>query len=219
MSDHIFLGASLVAIFTAEAHLIAADIRRRWAGRRRLDRVVLASTAGAVALLFGLMCVEMHITARHFHRAAESGEHIQMQPCMCVQQTCNDPHAGSTGCSCIGDVHFVASCNSRQYVTVGCIACCRAGGARRVGLLSGAHVGIHAAGAEVTALGAGQCAVNSYTSSAVRDPCCTELHVVRCGKAGRKLICQKNCTYLPASCTCCQQCPANPQQHQIAGEH
>jgi hypothetical protein len=29
LSDHIFLGASLVAIFTAEAHLIAADIRRR----------------------------------------------------------------------------------------------------------------------------------------------------------------------------------------------
>lgn len=37
-----------------------------------LDRAVLASAAAVLALLFGLVCVEMHITARHFHGAAES---------------------------------------------------------------------------------------------------------------------------------------------------
>jgi hypothetical protein len=72
LSDHIFLGASLVAIFTAEAHLIAADIRRSWTRRQVLDRVVLASASAVLVLLYGLMCVEMHITARHFHGAAES---------------------------------------------------------------------------------------------------------------------------------------------------
>jgi hypothetical protein len=72
LSDHIFLGASLVAIFSAEAHLIAADIRRSWTGRQALDQAVLAAAAAVLVLLYGLMCVEMHITARHFHGAAES---------------------------------------------------------------------------------------------------------------------------------------------------
>ncbi len=72
MSDHIFLGAALVAIFSAEAHLLAADVRHRFPRRRRLDKAVLAVAGGLLALLFGLMCVEMHITARHFHAPAES---------------------------------------------------------------------------------------------------------------------------------------------------
>jgi hypothetical protein len=33
---------------------------------------VLASASAVLLLLYGLMCVEMHITARHFHGAAES---------------------------------------------------------------------------------------------------------------------------------------------------
>ena len=33
---------------------------------------MLASASAVLALLYGLMCVEMHITARHFHGAAES---------------------------------------------------------------------------------------------------------------------------------------------------
>jgi alkylhydroperoxidase/carboxymuconolactone decarboxylase family protein YurZ len=37
-----------------------------------LDQVVLASASAVLVLLYGLMCVEMHITARHFHGAAES---------------------------------------------------------------------------------------------------------------------------------------------------
>jgi hypothetical protein len=72
VSDHIFLGAALVAIFTAEAHLLAADVRRRWSSRRRLDRAVLAAAGALLALLFGLVCVEMHVTARHFHAPPET---------------------------------------------------------------------------------------------------------------------------------------------------
>lgn len=33
---------------------------------------MLASASAVLVLLYGLICVEMHITARHFHGAAES---------------------------------------------------------------------------------------------------------------------------------------------------
>ena len=56
----------------AQAHLVAADVRRSWRTRRPLDRVALAACGALLALLFGLTCVEMHVTARHFHGATES---------------------------------------------------------------------------------------------------------------------------------------------------
>ncbi len=72
VSDHIFLGAALIAIFSAEAHLLAADVRRSWAGRRPLDKTVLTAAGATLAALFALTCVEMHVTARHFHAPVES---------------------------------------------------------------------------------------------------------------------------------------------------
>ena len=56
LSDHIFLGASLVAIFTAEAHLIAADIRRRWAVR--MCRLLCWPPAAHLGQLQNVLSVE-----------------------------------------------------------------------------------------------------------------------------------------------------------------
>ena len=63
MSDHIFLGASLIAILTAEAHLLAGDVRtwRRGAGdaRQLCHRALVSAAAAACALLFALIATEM----------------------------------------------------------------------------------------------------------------------------------------------------------------
>lgn len=76
MSDHILLGASLTAVLTAEAHLLAADVRR-WRpgspGSRQLrHRTLIVAAAVVCGLLFALVSTEMHITARHFHAPQES---------------------------------------------------------------------------------------------------------------------------------------------------
>lgn len=81
MSDHIFLGASLVAILTAEGHQLAA-YARSWQLRGRsggvahpgaaLHRRLVIVAMVAWTVLMAVICTDMHTTARHFHEPRES---------------------------------------------------------------------------------------------------------------------------------------------------
>lgn len=81
MSDHIFLGASIVAILTAEGHQLAA-YARSWQRRSAIGgvtrpgvtlhrRLVIAAMV-VWTLLISAICTDMHTTARHFHEPKES---------------------------------------------------------------------------------------------------------------------------------------------------
>ena len=50
-------GASLVAIFNAEAHLLTGQLRRPWPGMTRLDRRVIVSALLLTVVLFVLTAV------------------------------------------------------------------------------------------------------------------------------------------------------------------
>ena len=52
-------GASLVAILSAEAHMLLNDMRFSWSLRSSLDRIILAAALAITAVLFMLICGEM----------------------------------------------------------------------------------------------------------------------------------------------------------------
>lgn len=90
MSDHIFLGASLIAILTSEGHQLAAHARS-WHRRRSatsqshtqthnqspppgaaIHRRLVIVAMVVWTLLVASICTDMYTTARHFHEPRES---------------------------------------------------------------------------------------------------------------------------------------------------
>ncbi|KAL0024245.1 hypothetical protein WJX77_011676 [Trebouxia sp. C0004] len=67
MSDHVFLGSALVAMLSAEAMLLARDIRRAAQRLAPMEQSLLVGTFLFCSLLFFLIDGDMYYTCRFYH--------------------------------------------------------------------------------------------------------------------------------------------------------
>lgn len=72
MSDHVFLGSSLVALLSAEAVLLARDIRHAANRLHPAQQSILVITFLSTSLLFSLLCGDMYFTCRFYHAPVQN---------------------------------------------------------------------------------------------------------------------------------------------------